>query len=710
MAEFIVTTPDSRETVNLNEFPLLIGRHKENDLVYDDQQLSRRHCVIKREENQLFIEDLDSKNGTYVNGKETSRTILNDGDQIEIGDVHLRLRQDPYELEQQSTGGEQSATASREDRIVPWINPFQITSDSSPGRSGSFCLGIIVTGFLIVLLFGGYLLLQPLHPDEETNNILTRTGAWTGTSDGWNLNGASFGSEGNYSQVLALQTSDENRSFARHKRLLSVDPSSTYTLSARLSTRNLKGLAGAHITWIGGDGNARSEQLVLPLTAEKQPWLRRTSAPLAPPEGTTKMRLSFFSAGEQGTVLVHKPILRKHFSLSEDTNSANTRLQTSLDPFPLHVDASGQLVSRNANGGQLLQSGLRFRRNDTVTSGWTTSVMNRKEKQNTLHWTGTAFTPITFQPVYFTLKLEKRPRPTVTYALPTSVLDQVNDVGFRFRYRARDLPTNLGVLTSNGLEKTPPGQSREQALGFQLPLGNEPIIFEFTRPLTVQYRRGSGNTLVVDAFASASSYSSEQEARKPNRINVGLSLLKTQPENNEGKALTPSPPPNEVEDMIKSAAYEKALGALQKLQPFDRFQSKGPAYHRLHDRLQNRIQQDRSEIQRTIETARNLNSQLLVKRARELLKQLTQKLGPYSDRFQLAELNDLLTSAEKALSRDRNQDEARVRELYNRFKKFRDSGQNELASEFAEELVQQNANDTARQEARTFLDQNQNAN
>lgn len=56
--------------------------------------ISRNHAVIKWENMQLFLYDLDSRNGTYVNGKRAvpnQPTKLHDGDELRLGKMALKL-------------------------------------------------------------------------------------------------------------------------------------------------------------------------------------------------------------------------------------------------------------------------------------------------------------------------------------------------------------------------------------------------------------------------------------------------------------------------------------------------------------------------------------------------------------------------------------------------------------------------------------------
>jgi serine phosphatase RsbU (regulator of sigma subunit) len=74
---------------------ITIGRSKKNDLVLADQWLSRIHAEIRRENSRHFIRDLDSRNGTYVNGMRLSQRVpLQNGDVVTLGDQQIRFIHD----------------------------------------------------------------------------------------------------------------------------------------------------------------------------------------------------------------------------------------------------------------------------------------------------------------------------------------------------------------------------------------------------------------------------------------------------------------------------------------------------------------------------------------------------------------------------------------------------------------------------------------
>src|SRR5690349_19961572 len=71
----------------LTHAEILIGRSKTNDIVLsDDLSVSRKHARIVHENSRYYIEDLNSSNGTAINGKEIKgRTVLEPDDLVLLG-------------------------------------------------------------------------------------------------------------------------------------------------------------------------------------------------------------------------------------------------------------------------------------------------------------------------------------------------------------------------------------------------------------------------------------------------------------------------------------------------------------------------------------------------------------------------------------------------------------------------------------------------
>ena len=79
------------------EFPLpdageiVIGRSSELDMVLVEDMVSRRHAKITVTGGQIFLQDLGSTNGSFVNGEKIKRARLNEGDRILIGTSIIKV-------------------------------------------------------------------------------------------------------------------------------------------------------------------------------------------------------------------------------------------------------------------------------------------------------------------------------------------------------------------------------------------------------------------------------------------------------------------------------------------------------------------------------------------------------------------------------------------------------------------------------------------
>jgi FHA domain/Domain of unknown function (DUF4388) len=79
------------------EFPIapekqiLIGRSSDLDMVLVEDMVSRKHARISMQADQIWIEDLGSTNGTFVNGEKIKRARLKEGDRVLIGTSILKL-------------------------------------------------------------------------------------------------------------------------------------------------------------------------------------------------------------------------------------------------------------------------------------------------------------------------------------------------------------------------------------------------------------------------------------------------------------------------------------------------------------------------------------------------------------------------------------------------------------------------------------------
>ncbi|MEY4319874.1 MAG: hypothetical protein RL378_978 [Actinomycetota bacterium] len=74
------------------------GRHPDADIFLDDVTVSRRHAEITRDGKVFSIRDLDSLNGTYLEGSRTAGGLLQDGSEIQIGKYRMTFYPSRHDL------------------------------------------------------------------------------------------------------------------------------------------------------------------------------------------------------------------------------------------------------------------------------------------------------------------------------------------------------------------------------------------------------------------------------------------------------------------------------------------------------------------------------------------------------------------------------------------------------------------------------------
>ena len=98
-------------TISIKRNRLLIGRAEECDVRPLSEDVSRRHCEVLVGPADAWIQDLGSRNGTFVNGEKiTGKTRLADGDMIRVGALELKV-----------SCTEPAAKAGTEEDVSRWL-------------------------------------------------------------------------------------------------------------------------------------------------------------------------------------------------------------------------------------------------------------------------------------------------------------------------------------------------------------------------------------------------------------------------------------------------------------------------------------------------------------------------------------------------------------------------------------------------------------
>lgn len=113
IAKLIVASGKSAgRSIAIKRNKLLIGRAEQCDIRPLSEEVSRRHCQVTVGPAEVWVEDLGSRNGTYVNNvRIAERTKVSDGDLIKVGSLELRV----------SCSMPATPSAGSEDDVSRWL-------------------------------------------------------------------------------------------------------------------------------------------------------------------------------------------------------------------------------------------------------------------------------------------------------------------------------------------------------------------------------------------------------------------------------------------------------------------------------------------------------------------------------------------------------------------------------------------------------------
>jgi len=168
-----------------------IGRHPESIVQLTCPSSSGRHAVIKQRDDGYYVHDLDSSNGTRVNGAEIEEAKLKDGDRVGFGDVQAVfyagdapkvLEEKPVAPPRTNKSMPPPAPAANDEPKSPAsgraLSPVRRayggkSASSYPDTTESGCMtSVIVTGLFVIAFVVG---LAMRHSKEMNGNIVSDT-------------------------------------------------------------------------------------------------------------------------------------------------------------------------------------------------------------------------------------------------------------------------------------------------------------------------------------------------------------------------------------------------------------------------------------------------------------------------------------------------------------------------------------------------------
>lgn len=87
-----IAVVEGKRIIPVENSEILLGRHRSADIQFPDLSVSRYHAVLTYSDGVFLLEDLNSKSGTYLNGKKIKSAVINVDDEIRLGGVVFHIK------------------------------------------------------------------------------------------------------------------------------------------------------------------------------------------------------------------------------------------------------------------------------------------------------------------------------------------------------------------------------------------------------------------------------------------------------------------------------------------------------------------------------------------------------------------------------------------------------------------------------------------
>ncbi|MBP1467135.1 DUF3662 and FHA domain-containing protein [Candidatus Chloroploca sp. M-50] len=91
-ALLLLQSPHGPQPIEIQSTGVSLGRGLDNDIILEDARVSRHHVQLRYRQRRFWLLDLESTNGTFVNGERIAEKELRDGDVISLGGLELTFR------------------------------------------------------------------------------------------------------------------------------------------------------------------------------------------------------------------------------------------------------------------------------------------------------------------------------------------------------------------------------------------------------------------------------------------------------------------------------------------------------------------------------------------------------------------------------------------------------------------------------------------
>ena len=132
--------------VQLTKDRTTLGRRPYNDIVIDNLAVSGEHAVLQMAGNVVHLEDLNSTNGTYVNGKAAKKQLLQNGDLVEVGKYKIKYINETVEPGYEKTmmfKPDSAAAAAAANASPPPVYPASAQGDAGGFGGPLACIKVL---------------------------------------------------------------------------------------------------------------------------------------------------------------------------------------------------------------------------------------------------------------------------------------------------------------------------------------------------------------------------------------------------------------------------------------------------------------------------------------------------------------------------------------------------------------------------------------
>ena len=161
------------KTFDLKPELTTVGRLPDNALQIPEASVSSHHCEIQLRGNDLFVRDLGSTNGTFINGEKINEGTVKAGQILRLGMVDMRLE----------TGDAQAASASQkklleQTRVIPkgvdvsqliGAQPLDVSKGGFEKKSNKATKAFIAVAVAVGLILAALILYVLFKPNPTTN-------------------------------------------------------------------------------------------------------------------------------------------------------------------------------------------------------------------------------------------------------------------------------------------------------------------------------------------------------------------------------------------------------------------------------------------------------------------------------------------------------------------------------------------------------------